>query len=355
MVNQAPTSNGVLVRATRKSSKPFAEDTPGCQIMNWPILIRNRTVFVESEHMATLWHTATSKLALLMAVCLLLAAGQSLSRDRCEDGNPRLQPAWHLPSLRQPESAALSHDGTFLYVSMVDGEADATDQKGQIARVGLDGALLDADWVVGLNAPKGLALKGKRLFVSDLTALVEIDTKSARIITRHDIPDSVFLNDVALAPPGSSMPGAILVSDSGKGRISRLHLGKVVEWLRDPQLRSINGLLALPDQLLVTTMQGLLLSVNWRTQTINVLATDLGNGDGIARLGDQRYLVSEWPGRLFLVRPGQPHQVLLDTRAEKQLLNDFLLIAEDRKSASSLLVIPNLQPGALTAYRIDCQ
>ncbi|AVP97606.1 hypothetical protein C7S18_10530 [Ahniella affigens] len=304
--------------------------------------------------MGKLWQAHFSTPALLMAACLLFAVSASHSRERCETGIPKLQPTWQVTGLRHPESAELSRDGTFLYVSMVDGEADAADQKGQIARIGLDGTLLDADWLVGLNAPKGMALKGKRLFVSDLTELLEIDTKNARIIARHKIPDSEFLNDVALAPPGSSMPGAILVSDSAKGRISRLHLGKVVEWLRDPQLRSINGLLALPDALLVTTMQGLLLAINWRTQNITVLGSGLGDGDGIAKLADQRYLVSEWPGHLYLVQPGQPNHVLLDTQAEKRLLNDFLLLPPNRNNASPVLIIPHLEPGALTAFQLDC-
>lgn len=301
------------------------------------------------------WNAAPPKLALALAACLLLVARDGHTKQHCETGTPTLQTAWQLAGLRHPESAVVSRDGTFLYVSMVDGEADATDRLGQIAKVGIDGKLLDADWVAGLNAPKGLALKGKQLFVSDLTELLEISTTDAKVVARHVIPDSAFLNDVALAPPGSGMPGAVLVSDSGKGRISRLHLGKVVEWLRDPQLRSINGLLALPDALLVTTMQGLLLSISWRTQDITVLATDLGDGDGIAMLAARRYLVSEWPGRLYLVQPGQPNQVLLDTRAENRLLNDFLLISKRGKAESSMLVIPNLQPGALTAFDVTCR
>ena len=92
-------------------------------------------------------------------------------------------------------------------------------------------------------------------------------------------------------------------------------------------------------------MQGLLLAMDWKTRTLKEIAHGLGDGDGIAALGGGRYLVSEWPGRIFEVAPDGGNTVLLDTRAEKKFLNDFIL-------AGDTLYVPHWEPGALTAYRL---
>ena len=252
-----------------------------------------------------------------------------------------LVPLWTLADLPNPESVALAADGTTLYVSNVDGEGDARDGKGGIARVSLDGTMIDPHWVSGLDAPKGMALAGDRLFVSDITALVEIDVASGRIVARHDVPGSGFLNDTAIAPDG-----AVLVGDSARSRIHAWRDGEIRTWLEHELLAAVNGLLPEPDRLVACTMQGRLLAIDWTSKEIAVLAEGLGDCDGVAALGDGAYLASEWPGRVFRVDATGAVDVVLDTRAEGVYLNDFLLIG-DR------LYLPNLVPGALRAYRLS--
>lgn len=303
---------------------------------------------------------ASCQLSLLLACPWVAGAAatpipeEATSVAICKDQPLRLSATWSVSGLKNPESAVLSADASFLYVSMIDGEADAVDGQGQIARISLDGKILDAKWVKGLNAPKGLALRGDRLFASDLTELLEIDTKHGRVIQRYPVPEARFLNDVAVVPKGNPLSGDVLVSDSGRASITRFHQGEVQEWLRDDRLKSINGLLAQPKRLLISTMQGRLLAVDWDSRSITDLAENLGNGDGLADLGGNRFLVSEWPGQLFLVQPGEDHKVLLDTRAESRLLNDFLLI-RPAASIAPTIIMPHLMPGAITAYRLDCQ
>jgi hypothetical protein len=270
--------------------------------------------------------------ACVAAVMLFLAGCASLSP-------PSLVPLWTTPGLANPESVARSAGGAFLYVSNVAGDAEARDGDGFIARVANDGRVLEREWAHGLDAPKGLALVHGRLYVADLTALVEIDAASGAILARHDAPGSGFLNDVAVAPDGS-----VLVSDSARARIYAWRDGRMAPWLDDPLLQSVNGLLAEHGRLLAVTMQGRLLAIDWRTRAITPLATGLGDADGIAAWG-RGYLVTEWPGRLFLVGPGGTVRVLLDSRAAGRYLNDFL-VDGDR------LLVPNLEPGTLSAYRL---
>jgi len=273
----------------------------------------------------------------LVWIILIALVGAACTRNV---RTPRLERLWELQGLPNPESVIPAAGGDFLYVSNVGGDAEARDGNGVVSRVSMDGTLLQRDWATGLDAPKGMALAGRRLFVSDITALVEIDTHDGRVVARHPAPEAKFLNDVAVAPDGS-----VLVSDSANARIYAWHDGRMDTWLEDPLLAAVNGLLPETSRLIVVTMQGRLLAIDWRTHAVTVLAEGLGNGDGIAALGGGAYLVSEWPGRLFHVAADGTPTVLLDTRAQGKYLNDVLLL-DDR------LIAPNLEPGSLTAWRV---
>ena len=271
----------------------------------------------------------------LIVTCLLCAfASNAYAAD------PRLTPLWTTTGFANPESVALSADGQFLYVSNVDGEGDARDGNGRIDRLALDGKLLQRGWATGLDGPKGLALRAGILYASDIVALVEIDSVSGKLIARHAAADAGFLNDVAFAPDGE-----VLVSDSAKARIYALRDGRLEPWLEHELLHSINGLLPEAGRLVASTMQGRLLAIDWETHEVTVLAQGLGDGDGIASLGNGAYLVSEWRGRLFHVTARGTSSTLLDTREQKRYLNDFLLIG-DR------LIVPNWEPGSISAYRL---
>ena len=83
--------------------------------------------------------------------------------------------------LKVPESVLLDVDNKMLYASNIDGtDPWAKDGKGSIARVGLDGKIIDAEWVKGLHAPKGMGLYKNMLYVADFDKVVLIDvTKGA--------------------------------------------------------------------------------------------------------------------------------------------------------------------------------
>jgi glucose/arabinose dehydrogenase len=277
-----------------------------------------------------------------MFLALAAIAGCAPGSTAPEQGAPppSLTLAWRLEGLANPESAALSADRSFLYVSNVAGEGDARDGNGFISRVSLDGRLLEREWARGLNAPKGLALAGERLYAADIDVLVEIDAASGAVLSRTPVPDAVFLNDVAIAADG-----AVLIADSAADRINAVTAGQPSVWLEHELLDSVNGLLVEPGRLIVTTMAGRLLAIDHQTKAITVLAEGLGNADGVAALADGRYLVSQWPGVMHVVNGDGSNVVLFDTRAETLYLNDFLLVGDT-------LYQPHWEPSALSAYRV---
>src|SRR5687768_8476206 len=73
---------------------------------------------------------------------------------------------WETDStLKVPESVLFDGKNNLLYVSNIDGDAASKDGKGSIGKVGLDGKVIQAEWVTGLHAPKGMALYKNDLYV----------------------------------------------------------------------------------------------------------------------------------------------------------------------------------------------
>lgn len=277
------------------------------------------------------WHSA----AVLLAITACAAPAPAN-----ENGAVRLDQIWRVGGLAAPESVALSADGTFLYITNVNGEGGAKDGNGFISRVSIDGRMLQRDFATGLDAPKGVMLGGDALYVADIDHLVVIDAASGAVRRRVPAPGARFLNDLTFAPDGQ-----VLMADSAGQRIYAVASDTAEIWLEHPMLAAINGLLPEPGRLVVTTMAGRLLAIDYETREITVLAEGLGDADGVAALGDGRYLVSEWPGLMHVVNPDGAHMALLDTRAEERFMNDFLLVGD-------VLYQPHWMPGELTAYRV---
>jgi len=273
----------------------------------------------------------------VLALLLLTTACGAPAKEALQESR---QPVWRLDGLSDPESVALAADGRSLYVANVAGEGDVRDGNGFISRISMGGKMLQRQWVTGLDAPKGAIVAGGRLYVSDIDKLVEIDTATAKVVARYPAPGATFLNDVAVAPDGT-----VLAADSGAGRIFALKAGAMTVWSADAELKSVNGLLPEPGRLLVTTMEGKLLSMDYGTRAAKVLATGLGQADGVARADGENYLVGEWPGRLFYVSPDGQKKTLLDSRAGETYINDFIKVGD-------LLIVPNWKPGSVTAYRM---
>jgi DNA-binding beta-propeller fold protein YncE len=278
---------------------------------------------------------------LSLGVAFALAACAQEAPSDVAPAPVRLEQVWRVSGLANPESVALSADGTFLYVTNVNGEGEAQDGNGFISRVSLEGEMLQRDFATGLDAPKGIMAGGDALYVADINELVVLDAATGAIRRRVSAAGAQFLNDLAFAPDGQ-----VLMADSATQRIYAVRSDTAEVWLEHEMLASINGLLPEPDRLVVTTMAGRLLAIDYESRAVTVLAEGLGNADGVAAIGVGRYLVSEWPGLMHVVNTADgSHVTIMDTQSEERYLNDFLLIGD-------ILYQPHWEPSELTAYRV---
>src|SRR6185437_10458961 len=84
-----------------------------------------------------------------------------------------LKKLWETDSVVAIPESVLPVNKT-LYVSEIDGEPWGKDGKAEIGKISRDGKVIDLNWITGLNAPKGLAIRGDLLYVADLDELVVI-------------------------------------------------------------------------------------------------------------------------------------------------------------------------------------
>ena len=261
---------------------------------------------------------------------------------------------WELTGVKAPESAVADLTSGVIYVSSIDGKPLDKDGNGFISQVSLDGRMIKADWITGLDAPKGLALRKGKLYVADIDQLVEIDVKEGKILKKYPAKDAKFLNDVAI-----SSDDQVFVSDTGTDTIWKLADGKFESWLQNETLAGPNGLLVQGDQLIVAgfgkmgevgpTGPGPLLSVALADKTIKPFAEGkpLGNLDGLEALDATHFLVTDYiAGGLFTID------------AETGKMDKLIPLPSGSADltyipASKTVLIPLMNDNKLVAYKIE--
>lgn len=262
------------------------------------------------------------------------------------------EPVWKTEGFANPESVVYSSLQKVLYVSNINGAPDARDGNGFISQVGLDGKVIQRQWLKGLNAPKGLAYLRGYLYVSDLDELLEINTGNERITRRFKAPGAKFLNDVTITPRGT-----VFVSDMLTNTIWRLQGESFTAWLQSDALEMPNGLAWDGGKLQVaswgvgmkpdfsTETTGYLKTVDTETKAISArfAPIPLGNLDGLVADGKGSYVVTDnLRGNVFKIGPdGQPNLWLQLTPG-----------TADIGAALGLIVLPQMNDGTLSAYSL---
>lgn len=248
---------------------------------------------------------------------------------------------WETDSLlKVPESVLFDAKNQVLYVANIDGkEPWAKDGKGSIGKVGIDGKIVNVDWVTGLNAPKGMGLYNNKLFVADIDQLVVIDIIKAAIIQTIPIAGAQGLNDVTV-----DKNGVVYVSDSQIKKIYRVENGNAVLWLDN--LQGPNGVLVFNNVLYLLDNGGLYKTEKEKTITKITDGMD-GGTDGLENVTGNDFIVSCWSGSIWYVKADGSKIHLLDTREQKINSAD---IGYD--AANKIVYVPTFWKNSIVAYQL---
>jgi DNA-binding beta-propeller fold protein YncE len=324
-------------------------------------LIANNRRLSEKSLVYALLILATSGMALSTGLNTMLDNNQLV---QAQQEQIKINKVWETPDiLKNPESVVYAAKQDTLFVSNIDGKPDQKDQKGFISKVYLsNGTITELNWITGLNAPKGMAIyNDSKLYVSDITDLVEIDIANGRIIKHYNAPGSAFLNDVA-----SDNHGNIYVSDTGTDTIYKLDTNlnnntSLQVWLQNPELNSPNGLYVdnNKNKLIVASLGDLskpgagMKIVDLENKTITTLGKEgttspFGGLDGIeSDTTGMHYYVTDNPvGKVYTVNAdGTGYGTLIDLQRQGTADLEFI-------PGQNMIIIPIMQDNKIAAYKL---
>lgn len=233
-----------------------------------------------------------------------------------------------------------------IYVSNIGNTPpSAKDGDGSIAQLSIDGKVLNANWVTGLNAPKGFDFADGKMYVTDIDEVVIIDMASGKIEDRIPSIDPQFCNDLSI-----DWNKDVYFTDTNSDLVLKLRKGEMSTLTKVEGFKP-NGILVEKDRILLVSFKGgNFVAIDKQTGKSTVLASKIAGGDGIAPIKGG-YLVSAWPGEIYFVpndHGGKPAIKVLDTK-EQQLNAADISTIPDR----NIVLIPTFFGNKLMAYELS--
>lgn len=180
----------------------------------------------------------------------MISSAEELSNNAIK---PVLTKAFAVTTLRNPVAVVYDDEQDLYFVSNVNGSPATKDGNGFISRITPDGKVETLRFIDGLDAPKGLAIRGAELWIADIDHVVVHDRVSGARKQSFDLQPfgAVFLEDIAVGPND-----VVYVTDTdvtikgerervrtGDGRIFRVdENGDIEVAARGEELRSPSGI-----------------------------------------------------------------------------------------------------------------
>lgn len=271
----------------------------------------------------------------------LLACGGNQNGGTAETTvTPQLTQVWKTDTaFTGSESTLYDPSADVIYVSNGNTKAGEKDNDGFISVINTDGTIRDMRWVEGdLHAPKGMAIVGGKLYVTDIDEVKVIDIASAAIEKTIPVEGAVFLNDVAT--DGQQ----VYFSDTRAGNIYALATDGSYTIISEND--GVNGLECHDGHLYALDGEGLKKFSKDGNYTPEVINTEVTGGDGLVILNDSTFVASRWHGEIFFIR-GDETTVLLDTQAEKSNTADIGFVP-----SQNLVIVPTFLKNEVAAYEL---
>ncbi|HEX9569363.1 MAG TPA: hypothetical protein VF987_06750 [Rhodospirillales bacterium] len=206
-----------------------------------------------------------------------------------------------------PESVAYDAEAKVLYVSEFGSELKPAekDGKGRISKVSLSGKILEPAFlpVPGqiLNKPKGIWVKGNRLWVTDIDVVWSIDTKTKK-------GRSVALPGIQFANDPTIVGNALYVSDNRADQLFRVEPADFLNMQGEPKVTRVWVGKSINPNGLYPAHDGSLLIVGFKSpqepRGIYVMAAaggdpkalsaGLGRLDGLYQMASGTLLITDW-------------------------------------------------------------
>ena len=254
------------------------------------------------------------------AVCLALSAVlaialPAISPEACAQasGGLRVSSEQTVGGFAFPESVAYDPKAKVLYVSEFGSKLDPVlkDGMGRISKVALDGKILEQKFLPpaggeALNKPKGIWVKGDRLWVTDIDVvwIFDLKTKKGR---KAALPGIQFANDPAVTD------NVLYVSDNRSDQLFKVEPADFLNSKSEPKVTSVFKGASVSPNGLYPARDGMLLMVGFLAPDkprgifalgvsgqIKDLSGPIGRLDGIYELPDGTLLATDWnSGSLF--------------------------------------------------------
>jgi len=198
----------------------------------------------------------------------------------------------------RPESAYYDAEAKIVYVSNIKGDGATKDGEGWISKLSPKGEVLEAKWVTGLNAPKGMRLHGDTLWVSDIDELIAINRKTGKVEKKIAADGAKFLNDVAVTKDGT-----VYVTDTRASRVYQCDGEKVTLVAEGEAMENPNGCLVYDGKLHVggfgsggdNPVLGHLFILDPKTKEKTLVTKDtVAHIDGLESDGNGGWVISDW-------------------------------------------------------------
>ncbi|MVM28530.1 hypothetical protein GO755_00700 [Spirosoma sp. HMF4905] len=277
----------------------------------------------------------------ILTLLISLAAG-AISATQAQ--TVELKPVWETDTtIRTPECVLFDPGKNVLYVACINGGPSLENKGSFIAKLGLNGKVIQLKFTENLNSTKGMGILGDKLYVTEMTQVAEISLATGKILNRYPIEGAKFLNDIAVDP----QKGIIYVTDSNDSKIWSITKGKPSLVLEGAPLKGTNGLLFENNQLLIGNGDGSLLTLNPATKQLNTIAKGMGGIDGIVALGNKTYMVTEWGGKIWYIHADGTPELKMDTSKEKINSADI-----GYNPATKMLFVPTFFHNTVKAYSL---
>lgn len=255
----------------------------------------------------------------------------------------RLSKLWETKEgFKTTESVLYDPVEKVLYVANINENPWQKDGNGYISKLTPDGKIINAKWAGDLSAPKGMGITGGNLYVTNVDEVVEISLKNGTVLQRFTHPAAINLNDIAISEAGN-----VYISDSKDGYLFQVINNKLEILSDSPEVKGSNGLYP-EKELLLLGQKNRIAAYNLQTKEVSTYIENTGGIDGIEAIGDNRYLISDWMGHVYLVEPGKEKILMLDTTPLNVNAAD---IGYDK--TGRVLFVPTFFADGVAAYKLD--